>query len=90
MGFPIPSDDSGEIVGYHCWADYYVKGKGWYPVDISEADNTPDNKDYFFGAVDQNRVEFMLGRDFILKGYEPELTNFFIYPLYQVFFNYII
>ena len=26
----------------------------------------------------------MLGRDFILKGYEPELTNFFIYPLVEV------
>ena len=19
--------------GYHCWAEFYVKGKGWIPVD---------------------------------------------------------
>jgi len=84
MGFPIPSGEKGKVGGYHCWADYYVEGKGWYPVDISEADKAPDKKEYFFGTIDQNRVEIMVGRDFILKGYEPETTNLFIYPIMEV------
>ena len=38
IGFPLPSDKhSAEIAGYHCWSDFYVEGKGWIPVDISEA-----------------------------------------------------
>ena len=85
MGFPIPNkEDAGKVGGYHCWADYYVEGEGWYPVDISEADKDPSKKDYFFGKVDQDRFEMTVGRDFILKGYEPEITNLFIYPLLEV------
>ena len=84
MGFPISRDESGKVDGYHCWADYYIYGRGWYPVDISEADKVPDKKDYFFGTVDENRVEMMVGRDFILKGYESKTTNFFIYPLLEI------
>ena len=84
MGFPIPTGEEGTVGGYHCWSDYYVDGQGWYPVDISEADKNSDRRDYYFGTVDNNRVEMMIGRDFILKGYEPETTNLFIYPLIEV------
>ena len=84
MGFPIPSDEVGIVEGYHCWADYYVQGKGWYPVDISEADKKPTKKDYYFGTIDQNRVGMMIGRDFVLSGYESGVINFFIYPIIEV------
>ena len=84
MGFPIPPDLEGKVGGYHCWADYYIEGKGWFPVDISEADKNPDKKDYYFGTVDNDRVEMMIGRDFILKGYETGIANLFIYPLMEV------
>ena len=47
MGFSIPSVESGKIDGYHCWADFYVEGEGWYPVDISEADKSPEKKRLF-------------------------------------------
>ena len=84
MGFPIPSGNKGKVKGYHCWADYYVEGEGWYPVDISEADKDPSKAEYFFGTVDENRVEMNTGRDFKLDGYEPKFTNLFIYPLVEV------
>jgi len=84
MGFLIPPGEEGIVDGYHCWADYHVEGEGWYPVDISEADKDPNRKDYYFGTVDNNRVEMMLGRDFILKGYESEIANLFIYPIMEV------
>ena len=84
MGFPIPSGESGKVGGYHCWADYYVENKGWYPVDISEADKAPKKKDYFFGNVCESRVEMMVGRDFELKGYELDIVNLFIYPIMEI------
>ena len=84
MGFLIPSEEEGKVGGYHCWADYHVDGKDWCPVDISEADKAPDKKDYYFGTIDSDRVEMVIGRDFILKGYEMETTNLFIYPLMEI------
>jgi len=48
MGFPIPDNGEGQVGGYHCWADYYVEGEGWYPIDISEADKAPEKRDYYF------------------------------------------
>ena len=82
MGFSIPDGLSGKIGGYHCWADYYINGEGWYPVDISEADKNPEKKDYFFGTVNYNRVEFSTGRDLDLHNYNKHV-NFFIYPLVE-------
>ena len=84
MGFPIPAGSEGKVGGYHCWADYYVEGKGWFPVDISEADKDPSKVEYFFGKVDENRVEMMIGRDFELFGYESGIANLFIYPILEV------
>ena len=80
MGFNIPSGELGKVGGYHCWADYYIEGQGWFPVDISEADKAPEKSEYFFGTINKDRVEFTTGRDLQLKNYDEEV-NFFIYPL---------
>jgi len=81
IGFPIPaSKHSGEIPGYHCWADFYADG-GWVPVDISEAWKDPSRKDYFFGTHDENRVQFSVGRDIRLNPRQAgEPLNYFVYP----------
>lgn len=82
IGFPLPEDThEGAIPGYHCWAEFYVEGPGWVPVDISEAWQDPARHDYFFGALDVNRVGFTRGRDLILSPPQdgPPL-NYFIYP----------
>ena len=55
-----------------------------YPVDISEADKYPVRADYFFGTLCNNRVDFMVGRDFNIDNYEEESVNLFIYPLFEV------
>ena len=82
IGFPLPADKhSGEIAGYHCWSDFYVDGKGWIPVDISEAWKHPDKRDYFFGSHDANRVQFSMGRDLRLKPpQDGKPLNYFVYP----------
>jgi len=86
IGFPLPKDkDAGTIGGYHCWAEFYVEGKGWIPVDASEASKHPEWTEFFFGNLDANRVEFTRGRDVVLpgtKGLAPR--NYFIYPLLVV------
>src|SRR5436190_1115081 len=53
IGFPLPRDrKSGEISGYHCWAQFWIDGLGWVPIDASEAWKDPVRRDYFFGAHD--------------------------------------
>lgn len=82
IGFPIPaSAATGEIPGYHCWAEFYLAGRGWVPVDASEAWKNPAKHDYFFGAHDVNRVFFTYGRDIRLSPEQHgDPLNYFIYP----------
>jgi transglutaminase-like putative cysteine protease len=82
IGFPLPADrGAGRISGYHCWAEFYVKELGWVPVDASEAAKDPKRRDYFFGAHDENRVEFTRGRDLTLNPKQKgDALNYFIYP----------
>ncbi len=82
IGFSLPQDKTeGDIPGYHCWAEFYLKSFGWVPVDASEAWKNPAKRDYFFGAHDTNRVYFTLGRDIRLGPEQRgEPLNYFIYP----------
>jgi transglutaminase-like putative cysteine protease len=82
IGFPLPGDQhEGAIPGYHCWAQFYVEPYGWVPVDASEAWKHPDKKDYFFGAHDDNRVQFSVGRDIRLNPpQQGDPLNYFVYP----------
>jgi transglutaminase-like putative cysteine protease len=86
IGFPLPGEThSGEIPGYHCWAEFFEAQHGWIPVDISEAWKHPEKKDYFFGAHDANRVQFTLGRDLELNPRQTgQPLNYFIYPYVEV------
>ena len=86
IGFPLPADQhAGAIPGYHCWAEFYVAPYGWIPVDASEAWKHPEKKNYFFGAHDDNRVQFTVGRDIRLDpAQQGEPLNYFIYPYAEV------
>jgi transglutaminase-like putative cysteine protease len=86
IGFPLPEQrGAGDVPGYHCWAKFRPAGKGWIPVDISEANKNPKLRDYYFGNLTGNRVAFTTGRDLELvpKQDGPPL-NFFIYPYVEV------
>ena len=86
IGFPLPADrGAGQIGGYHCWAEFYIKDIGWIPVDASEAEKNPQKREYFFGAHDENRVEFSIGRDLTLNPKQSgQPLNYFIYPYAEV------
>lgn len=79
----VKENDLGK--GYHCWAEFFVDGKGWVPVDISEAWKHPEKKDYFFGRLDEYRVTLSVGRELTLEpaqGWKP--LNYFVYPYVEV------
>ncbi len=86
IGFPLPAGKgSGEIAGYHCWAEFYDAQYGWVPVDISEAWKDKAKKDYFFGAHDANRIQLSTGRDLALAPRQAgEPLNYFVYPYVEV------
>ena len=86
MGFPVQEEKtSGEITGYHCWAEFYLEGKGWIPVDASEGNKHPELREFYFGQLDANRVEFTLGRDIQIDPQRRiEHLNYFIYPFVLV------
>jgi hypothetical protein len=86
MGFPLPEKQgAGEVAGYHCWAKFKPEGRGWIPVDISEANKNPKMKDYYFGNLTPDRVTFTTGRDLTLvpKQDGPAL-NYFVYPYVEI------
>jgi transglutaminase-like putative cysteine protease len=86
IGFPLKPDPEGTVPGYHCWAEFYIPGRGWIPVDASDASKAADAKrrNYLFGNLDPDRVQFTMGRDVHL---DPppcaETLNYFIYPYAQ-------
>jgi transglutaminase-like putative cysteine protease len=83
IGFPLKKDPTGTIPGYHCWAEFWLEGVGWVPVDASEASKSADpaRRNYLFGNLDPDRIQFTVGRDLRL---DPppcaEPLNYFIYP----------
>jgi transglutaminase-like putative cysteine protease len=86
IGFPLSAKDADTIGGYHCWAWFMdKKGKGWIPVDISEANKNPKMTTYYFGNLTPDRLAFTAGRDITLEPKQagPAL-NFFIYPYVEV------
>ncbi len=86
IGFSVPEGQhTGEITGYHCWAEFYTKERGWFPVDISEAWKHQEKKDYFFGAHDVHRIQFTVGRDLELSPRQQgERLNYFVYPYVEL------
>ncbi len=85
IGFPLGEAPAGEIAGYHCWAEFFVDGTGWIPVDISEAWQAPAKHDYFFGSLDANRIRFSTGRDLTLEPRQAgSPLNYFVYPYAEV------
>lgn len=86
IGFPLPEGkNESDIPGYHCWAEFYLDGRGWVPVDISEAWKNPAKRDFFFGSLDANRVQFSIGRDLALNPpQDGAALNYFVYPYVEL------
>ncbi len=88
IGLSLPearASGETEIAGYHCWAELYVEGRGWVPVDASEAVKHPSRREYFFGHHDANRLELSRGRNLTLcPAQQGHALNFFVDPYAEV------
>ena len=85
IGVVIPQEPSGIIPGYHCWAEFYLDGHGWVPVDTSEAWKHPELADYYFGTQDPNRFLISTGRDIrLVPRQQGEPVNIFFAPYVEV------
>ncbi|MGH7163420.1 MAG: transglutaminase-like domain-containing protein [Planctomycetota bacterium] len=87
MGFSIPGGPETEaaVSGYHCWAYFWQEGRGWVPVDISEADKHPEKTEYFFGTLDADRFTVSGGRDLVVEPAPAQgPLNFLAYPYVEV------
>ena len=84
IGFPLGASSKDQILGYHCWAEFYSGGQ-WVPVDASEAWKHPQLRQYYFGHLDADRVAFTMGRDLELTPRQSGgPLNFLIYPYAEV------
>ena len=80
-----PETERYKTGGYHCWAEFHVPGKGWVPVDISEADKDVANKNNYFGSQTANRVTLSTGRDLTLTPAQAAgPINFFVNPYAEI------
>ncbi len=82
MGFPVPLDrPSGEIGGYHCWLQLHLPGRGWLPIDASEAAKHPEKRELYYGTHPADRIHFSTGRDLRLgPDHRGDPLNYFVYP----------
>jgi len=93
FGIRIPNGKEGDMTkAQHCWAEFYLPGYGWVPIDPSDVRKIMLEKklklgeekayrEYYFGAVDASRIAYGIGRDLVLNPPQKDgKLNYFMYP----------
>ena len=95
MGKKATEDITGS---QHCWAEFYLPGYGWVPVDAADVRKamltenlklqdakTSELRAYYWGGIDPYRVKLAVGRDLTFNPPQPGgPVNYFMYPFARV------
>jgi transglutaminase-like putative cysteine protease len=85
IGFHLPDEHSGELRKSTAWAEFYAAPLGWLPADPATAIRNSDSREYAFGSLDKNRIQFSVGRDLKLNPpQEGGPLNFLIAPYVEI------
>jgi transglutaminase-like putative cysteine protease len=93
LGIRIPNGKEGDMTkAQHCWAEFYLPGYGWVPIDAADVrkimlekklnlGEEKEFREYYFGAWDPNRISYGMGRELILNPVQKDgKLNYFMYP----------
>lgn len=93
FGIRIPAGKEGDMTkAQHCWAEFYLPGYGWVPIDPSDVrkimlekklslGQEKEYREYYFGAVDESGISYGIGRDLILNPPQKNgKLNYLMYP----------
>lgn len=99
FGIRLGQKDGDNITtSQHCWAEFFLPGYGWVPVDPADVrkamlteklelndPRTNQLKAYYWGGIDPLRVKLSMGRDLILNpSHKGTPVNYLMYPFAQV------
>ncbi len=97
FGIRIPNGKEGDMTkAQHCWAEFYLPGYGWVPIDAADVrkimlekrlnlGEEKEYREYYFGAIDESRIAYGIGRDLILTPPQKDgRLNYFMYPYAEV------